>query len=138
MTKKNFRNEYCILSDESVFLIFFDSKTKRALHGLMNDLAESDPKACQEFLASQHKAYMESSEETDAKRKDEQVQEISYSEQKEEQQALETTFVKPRKEVEDKICFGFQCKYRNWLKVKTVKPLQNINTNANANTNIKN
>ncbi|ETO04532.1 hypothetical protein RFI_32865, partial [Reticulomyxa filosa] len=103
----------------------------RILHGLMNDLAESDSKAYQEFLDYQHKACMES-------QKDGQVQEIIYSEQKEEhkmnQRALETAFVNPRKEVEDKICFGFH----NWLKVKTVKSLQNIHTNANANTIIKN
>ncbi|ETO00637.1 hypothetical protein RFI_36803, partial [Reticulomyxa filosa] len=71
-----------------------------------------------------------------------QVQEIIYSEQKEEhninQRVLETTLVNPIKELEDKICFGFQCKHRNWLKVKTVKSLQNIHTNANANTIIKN
>ncbi|ETO00392.1 hypothetical protein RFI_37055, partial [Reticulomyxa filosa] len=112
----------------------------RTLHGLMNDLAESDSKAYQEFLVSQHKAYIGLSKETDAKRKNGQVQEIIYSEQKEEhkmnQRILETTLVKPRKEAEDKICFGFQYKHHNWLKVKTVKLLQNIH--ANANTIIKN
>ncbi|ETO15165.1 hypothetical protein RFI_22200 [Reticulomyxa filosa] len=45
---------------------------------ILNDLAAGGPKVHQEFLASQHKTYMESRE-----RKDEQVQEISYSEQKE-------------------------------------------------------
>ncbi|ETO00411.1 zinc binding protein [Reticulomyxa filosa] len=86
-----------------------------------------------------------SNEETDAKRKDRQVQEISYSEQKEEhkmnqralEEAMETTFVKPRKEVEDKIYFESIVAFALKTKVKTAKPLQNINTNTNANTNIK-
>ncbi|ETO05778.1 hypothetical protein RFI_31618 [Reticulomyxa filosa] len=101
----------------------------------LNDLAASDPKAYQEFLASQHKAYMESSEETDAKRKDGQVQAIKHKmNQRALEEAMETAFVKPRKEVEDKIYFEPIAVFVLKTKVKTAKPLQNINTN----TNIKN
>ncbi|ETO06369.1 hypothetical protein RFI_31028, partial [Reticulomyxa filosa] len=97
------------------------------------------------FLASQHNAYVKSNEETDAKRKDGQVQEISYSEQKEGhkmnqralEEATETIFVKPRKEVEDKIYFESIAAFALKTKVKTAKPLQNTNTNTTANANIK-